>query len=610
MQIFKLANKALEIATNEISCLYPDAFGNSMLRYDALHIEGITTAHRFRSQFQVPDSTNDRLMEEKAFKSWLEYDHNLKPANWLKANERTLLHNARSWLHEHLRKFKLSQDIEISPGETFKSARGETSVYQKLSKKKYWTVTSDAADDFIRLCYNNLMLKRVAKSHMRKRTPLELQRLYRYELIKGSKHVGFAIFRRLMYSDVLTIVMGSRASSVPKNNEKRRFINVEPLGNVILQRQVALGLREVLSALGNDLETGQLDHYNMISDKSYATIDFSNASDSVILSWVKWFFPRPVYKYLFRYRSHITYVDSVAHAPNKLSSMGNGFTFEVMTMMLLAIARSLDLSARVYGDDVIIHNLVADQFITAAADIGFQVNDSKTFVRSPFRESCGGFYHDDIGYLTTFDFQYIENWESFVVSCNKAYLISKRCKNPEVRRVTLQLYKTLLELAPTKLIGPDHSKFCQNKETLPNYSEAMRPLTLRDTLAEEGLWTKPALGLNSYIFCRNWNKYHQNRDETSLRLRNLLVKSWQLGSDDPKKPALAEISIWRFVNEEVTPAYHNIRKDPARVAAYFYGLRRCKDVNRNRGKWVETLYFVSASGSSIAVADVGKYYKD
>lgn len=494
------ANNAIENAKYEISRIYPDDFGSSMLHLDPSNQEGVLAAHRLRSKFFRPDTKNDKRLEKNAFSTWLEKDHELKEQDWINCDRSNLLYKARTWLHENFCDIKVDfSTIEISTGETFLSAKGETSVYQKLSKRKYWTVTPDASEDFIRLCYNNLWLKRCAKAHMRKRTKLELKKLYMYSLLKKEKHIGYSIFRRLMLNDVLTLVNGSRASSVPKNNEVRRFINVEALGNVILQRCVALSIRSRLSLLGNDLEHGQQVHRTMIADSENATIDFSSASDSVVTSWVKWFFPPNLWKYLCRYRSFITYVGPTAHAPRKLSSMGNGFTFEVMTTMLLSIARVLDKDARVYGDDVIIHNLVARDFVETCNEINFTVNQKKTFINSPFRESCGAFFHDSLGYLTTYEFHWCESMADFIVSANKAYLISKGSSNPEIRRVFNNLYRALLTLSPTSNIGPDHSALIRPQDNPINWESSLHAMCIYD-VERFHCGTTPVVGLDSYIF--------------------------------------------------------------------------------------------------------------
>jgi hypothetical protein len=87
--------------------------------------------------------------------------------------------------------------------------------------------------------------------------------------------------------------------------------------------------------------------------------------------------------------------------------MGNGFTFELETVLFYAIARTLvpttlskwDLkrvSSRgegdvyVYGDDIIVPTQYAGDVVAALRFFGFTPNPKKTFLEGPFRESCGG----------------------------------------------------------------------------------------------------------------------------------------------------------------------------------------------------------------------------
>ena len=138
----------------------------------------------------------------------------------------------------------------------------------------------------------------------------------------------------------------------------------------------------------------------------WATIDFRNASDSISLKVIETLFPRWFVQLLRNRRSeYILGLDGQWYKPLKLSSMGNGFTFEVMSFLLTVIARSFDQEASSFGDDVVIHPGHARDFIMRAAEIGFVVNEEKSFIglTDPFRESCGANYHKDHGYISSFD---------------------------------------------------------------------------------------------------------------------------------------------------------------------------------------------------------------
>jgi hypothetical protein len=53
-----------------------------------------------------------------------------------------------------------------------------------------------------------------------------------------------------------------------------------------------------------------------------------------------------------------------------------------------------DKPVYVYGDDIILHSDFADSASQVLESVGLKVNTNKSFVRSLFRESCGGEYYN------------------------------------------------------------------------------------------------------------------------------------------------------------------------------------------------------------------------
>ena len=144
---------------------------------------------------------------------------------------------------------------------------------------------------------------------------------------------GFDTFARHLMG-VISIVPGARGASVPKNQETDRFINVEPTFNMILQRWVAGEINRCLTLAGNHLGTSrdinkkvvfhdaQELHKKMIKNLSYATIDFSNASDSVLLWVVQLLFPKHVSYVLTQYRSPTVELGLDFIEPNNCQAWG------------------------------------------------------------------------------------------------------------------------------------------------------------------------------------------------------------------------------------------------------------------------------------------------
>lgn len=554
-------------------------FGNSMLCYDDLSIIQATIADRILSKFEQPDLSNTELLHEQCMDAWIAYeqghltDHNWRDRFQFGAKTRGIIYKARVLLHSWFDGFKTpsfaSCDILFPPGETVVSKGGYVSIYQKLRDKDQWCVTHDAAEDFIRLCYNNLSLKRCAKSFFKEMSRQEYDNLYSEHLT--AKHIGFAIFRQRMLEEVLTLVHGSRAESVYKNRTKRRFINVEPLGNMILQRLVAARLRDLLKSLGNDLETGQEDHKKLISEFGVSTIDFSNASDSVLKEIVEFIFPSKWFKLLDRYRSPFVLINDVYYMPKKLSSMGNGFTFEVMTLLLLAISRTLDAEARVYGDDVIIDNSVAYDFIRAAECCGFMVNEKKTFVASRFRESCGAFYLDGHGYVTCFDFQWADTPQEAITAINKLfYLAYMTPLSVPLCGMFVEAYERLLPYVPTLLKGP--------------------------------IIEQAGYHLDAYVQTYSY-KRSRMRSESIRTLTDYVYTEFKLVLDDMgysrKDLFLVHTPVWR--PKQASPTVVHIVNDPAKVAFYMYSGRRSTDQIRNKGLWEYPLSLVMPSGVAIPI---------
>jgi hypothetical protein len=259
------------------------------------------------------------------------------------------------------------------------------------------------------------------------------------------------------------LVSGGRFSSVPKDNRKRRPINVEPLGNMLVQRAIGRSLKEALKRSGNDLFTGQEDHKRLITRDSIATIDLSDASDSITWYLTKLVFPPSIVKLLDKSRCKYSLVDRQWNLLRKVSSMGNGFTFELMTTLLLALTRSCGAEvARVYGDDIIVDVKQAHVLYDLLNRYGFVVNRDKSFVDGFVRESCGGFTHRG-SYLMSYDIEWLSNDLDAVILANKLYNLKEDSTAPDVRRFWARVWHRVVELLPLSSKGPvpfDRSSSC------------------------------------------------------------------------------------------------------------------------------------------------------
>lgn len=195
------------------------------------------------------------------------------------------------------------------------------------------------------------------------------------------------------------IVRGNRFATVPKTIKGDRSIGVEPSLNIYLQLGVGSFIRRRLKNVANiDLDDGQSLHRALARqgslDGSLATIDLSSASDTVARRVVDFLLPDDWSMLLNMLRSPLTIVREGRYQRpyylEKHSSMGNGYTFELETLIFWAIASELASTAYVYGDDIIVNVEAAQDVLGALVFFGFEPNREKTFTTGHFRESCGG----------------------------------------------------------------------------------------------------------------------------------------------------------------------------------------------------------------------------
>lgn len=200
----------------------------------------------------------------------------------------------------------------------------------------------------------------------------------------------------------LNVVDGAVLFTVPKNALIERCACKEPDLNMYLQKGVGNHLARRLLRKGVDLwdqsiNRGLAEQGSLTGD--LATLDLSSASDSVTIELVRLLLPHLWFEYLDDIRSQNVLVDGEYRRTEMFSSMGNGFTFGLESLLFYALARSVlyfeGIKGRlsVYGDDIICPSSGAYMLISVLRFFGFTTNEKKSFVEGPFRESCGGHYH-------------------------------------------------------------------------------------------------------------------------------------------------------------------------------------------------------------------------
>ena len=198
------------------------------------------------------------------------------------------------------------------------------------------------------------------------------------------------------------ISRGSHVTTVPKDARKDRLIAIEPLWNMFFQKGIGGVLRSRLRAVGLDLDRVHENNAVLARRGSLlndlATIDLSSASDTISYSLVEFLIPEDWFRAMQIVRSDKTLLEGKWHHLQKFSSMGNGFTFELESLIFLALCSATNPKLRighdlsVYGDDIIVPCADAGSVVNTLASVGFKTNIDKTFTAGPFRESCGKHY--------------------------------------------------------------------------------------------------------------------------------------------------------------------------------------------------------------------------
>lgn len=203
------------------------------------------------------------------------------------------------------------------------------------------------------------------------------------------------------YVTDVKVVSGNSVSFVDKNAKTDRAIAVEPHVNVYAQLGLGQALRDKLRRWIN-LDTGQeVNRFFASKAQSWdlATVDLASASDTISRSLVWFLLPEAWAQLLDTCRSHRFTLAGEEYESAKFSSMGNGFTFELETIIFYALARACGSHRSLtscYGDDIIAEAHTYPQLRKLLEYCGFSVNLDKSFVHSAFYESCGEDYFDGV----------------------------------------------------------------------------------------------------------------------------------------------------------------------------------------------------------------------
>lgn len=198
---------------------------------------------------------------------------------------------------------------------------------------------------------------------------------------------------------------------VPKTVREHRSICVEPSLLMFFQQGVRFLLEHQLKAhFGIDL-AHQQDRNRALAlagslAGSYGTIDLTSASDMIAYKLVEASVPSSQFRLLDGLRSTKTRLpDDTIVDLQMFSTMGNSFTFPLMTAIFAAVVETayqmLDIPFKkgpranwaVNGDDIVVVAEAYDEVVRLLRLLGFIPNLDKSFNKGFFRESCGGDYY-------------------------------------------------------------------------------------------------------------------------------------------------------------------------------------------------------------------------
>lgn len=275
-------------------------------------------------------------------------------------------------------------------------------------------------------------------------------------------------FRAVEHTKQFRVFEGNRVQCVPKNYKTDRTIAIEPSLNMYVQKGIGSVIRRRLKRVGIDLDDQSINQNHaregsVTGDR--ATVDLSMASDTISREIVRLLLPPEWLLALEQCRSPIGVLpsgDKVVY--RKFSSMGNGYTFELESLIFWALAWAVtflhdgDMSLiGVYGDDLVIDTNVVHPLLDVLSYCGFTANVDKTHVDGPFRESCGKHYFNGIDVTPFFVKKSVNSLSELFKFHNRLYRWRNRVAGmmlPDHLERLDQIIKSVRDYAPASWQRP------------------------------------------------------------------------------------------------------------------------------------------------------------
>lgn len=311
-------------------------------------------------------------------------------------------------------------------GSRFKNPR-TSDVLLGASFKISNILTGFTADEFVNSSNwgpgSTTLLRKSAATHPEKFSVERRITARAYDFVKPWFHLAYPLW------DMMFEIAGdAKIVTVPKNSKTDRVIAIEPGLNLWFQKGIGSMIRSRLLRTGVNLSDQSINQERARVGSKFnqlATIDFSSASDTISYEIVRELLPVNWFSLLDSFRSSTGTVGKEIIHYAKFSSMGNGFTFELESLLFYSLAiascESLGLSTSgvsVFGDDVILPVEAVDLYRNVCEDIGFTINVEKSYSSTPYRESCGSHFWYGTSIKPIFHKEPFDGQQSVIKSAN------------------------------------------------------------------------------------------------------------------------------------------------------------------------------------------------
>lgn len=342
------------------------------------------------------------------------------------------------------------------------------------------------------------------------------------------------------------------ASAVPKKWNKARIISADTVASGILSNAVGNYISSrLVQSVGINIKTQQHMHRRLMKYASstgmLATLDLSAASDSFSLPLMRRVLPSGWYRLLKKIRIRKVGVCNKVISLQSFMTMGVGFTFPLQTLLFYAVIQSVKNLLRstmphafpgiisVYGDDCVFPTSLYPYVVQCLNDLGFRVNNEKSFFSGFFRESCGEDCYKGVSVRPTF-----LKWKFQDTACNLYVFLNgilrrfNRLEIPETYKyITELLYSTDGEVLLVPPSYPDYAGLhCSSPDFMGDEHESVNySLITRFSIGDEKndkdkfgcnegycFWCKTVKGTGQKLITNRvsiWNHYIEKLRPTS-----------------------------------------------------------------------------------------------